>query len=733
MAYNDNDLDLSQIKSTEHDELAARIESFFTQDSTQKIYLAYHWERNHLMLDGNQWITYVGGTGASTGGKQWDSVKVSQANEYIPRPVTNYLFDVYQTLKSYLLQQRPRSKVVPNTQSYKDKQAAKLSELLLECNWERLQEEKKYEYAAANLLTYGTVFKRDYWDTSSLQRVRVPMMRPQPITDPMTGAVMGYQEKEVTDPETGDLLYEDLPLGDLNSTIVEPWRMALDPIANDMYDMRWLMEYNIVPLDRVKEMFSRQEEGYTGEAANLQPESMLNTTLTRFLELKNSSGTRGDVFRNSQSSSGDMIENAVVIKDYYEAPSEQHPEGRRVVVANGKTLYSGPTPYDGPELGNWHPYSECRWELVPGRFWGKSPLDNATDPQKRINSIDSTITLTRKTMAIPQKLIPKGSGIAVGSWTGRPGQQIEYRDTGARPETVPSAGVDPQVWKEREQCVEDIKQITGAIDILKGDRPPGVTAASALEMLYEVGTGKLRPILDRWKMFVEGSQKKQLRVIANYYREPREEYINYLKSKNTELPETTIENFIGAELYDNCNVKVEAGSSIPKLESAQKARLMEAAQTGALQLEIPENRAQFLEDMGISGYDLDVSPDVKRAEWENSLMDEPLEQQDAQPVILADDNHQVHVEIHTRRMKAPSFMFLPQEVQQQYMQHIEEHGQYIQQQQQMAQIQAMQGQAPAQPQNPMQPGPDLEASGDGVPAKTANALAGIDLPPDAKI
>src|SRR5690606_35449448 len=160
--------------------IAKDIEGFYKADSNIKTTLSYHWERNHLMLDGQQWIVYDGEY--RTGG-QWKQLEVSRANEYIPRPVTNYIYDSYQTLKSYLIQHRPRSTVTPNTQRYEDKQAAKLANLVVECNWERLKEEKNYEYASACLITYGTVFKKDFWDVSSTMMAKIPRMIEEPITD----------------------------------------------------------------------------------------------------------------------------------------------------------------------------------------------------------------------------------------------------------------------------------------------------------------------------------------------------------------------------------------------------------------------------------------------------------------------------------------------------------------------------------------------------------------------
>lgn len=701
------DIDLSNIDDSELEKLSSRIENFYKNDSAQKSQLSYHWERNHLMLDGYQWLIYENSKDQGVGGL-WSKLTPNPQNEYIPRPVTNIMYDAYQTLKGYLLKNKPRSTVRPNTQAQKDKSAAKIAELCVEANFERLKEAYNFEHAASCLLTYGTVFKKDYWDTSTLEMIKVPKMKQQPKIDPATGQMVGMEEVQEIDPMTGDPMFDELPLGDVNTGIVEPYRIALDPYCVNLHEARWIMEYSIRPIEWVLENYDKVGDGYTGFAREIKEEKNLPNSMRRFFQLKTSSGVRGvnsNLTGFATTSGSEMIENSCIVKEYYERPTRKHPQGRLVVVASGKTLYAGPSPYKGNELGDWHPYSECRWELVPGRFWGKSPFDDASEIQKQINSIDSIIILTRKTMAVPQKLIPHTAGIALGTWTGQPGQEIFYRATeGAVPETIAPAGVDPQVWKEREQRVEDFKNITGAVDILKGDRPPGVTAASALNLLFEVGTGKLFPILDRWKLFVESSQKKQLKLIANKYKEPRDKYIAMLRMRNKDLSEEAISKFIGQDLYDNCNVIIEAASSIPKLKSAEQALLMELANMGVLNLENPANRYEFLTRFGVQGFDTDYSSDVKRAEWENDIIDDIKLNPDTHPVVLMTDNHEIHKAIHADRTKKPSFMELAPEIQQLYFQHMQEHDDFIAQAQQEAAIQAaMTGAPPAPPQgNPME-------------------------------
>lgn len=735
MSIGNSNLDVTDLETSDYEQIAIKIETFYNSDSYQKTLLSYQWEYIALMLDGKQWLVFDGSK--ETGGI-WKELRVSRANEYIPRPVTNYVFDIYQTLKSYLIQNKPRTTILPNTQRYEDKMGAKLAEIVAECNWAKLKEEKNYEYAASMCVAYGTVFKKDYWDTTVAMTAKVPRMKQQPKTDPNTGAIIGMEEVEDTDPETGHAIVDEIPLGDVNTYVVEPYRMALDPLASDMHNARWVMEYSIQPLNWIREMYGKEEEGYTGLVDEVEAEKTLSNSMQRMFALKTSSGVRsqGQQFLGAGSTMGAemMIEDAAIVKEYYERPSQKYPKGRLFVVANNKCLYAGDSPYEGPDLGDWHPYSECRWELMPGRFWGRSPLDDIAEIQKQINSIDATIILTRKTMAIPQKLIPMTSGVKHGEWTGRPGLEIRHKD-GVIPTTIPAAGVDATVFQEREQRSQDMKNISGAIDILKGDRPPGVTAASALEMLFEVGTGKLRPGLDRWKDYVQSSQTKQLRLVARMYKEPRPDYIKLMHSKNKELPEEAISKFIGADLYENCNVVIEAGSNIPKLQSAKKAQLLQVAQTGALQLENPENRIQFLVDLGITGYDVDVGPDKKRAEWENDLMDNVIHSPDNMPVVLLADQDAIHIECHERRQKEPDYMSQPEEVQNAYMKHVEDHhnAQAQKQQQQMMQQMAMNpGQPPGPPAPPQGAGGGQQgvgkAAGKGIPEGVAANIMQADIP-----
>jgi hypothetical protein len=236
-------------------------------------------------------------------------------------------------------------------------------------------------------------------------------------------------------------------------------------------------------------------------------------------------------------------------------------------------------------------------------------------------------------------------------------------------------------------------------------------------------------MLDRWKRFVESSQKKQLHLVAKMYREQRPEFVRVLKQKNKDLSEAMLDKFLGQDLLDNCNVIVESGSNVPKLEAMKQMRLQEAAQMGAIDLMSPENRAEYQHQMGIVGFDNDVGPDIKRAEWENDCLDNITINPDKQPVVLNCDDDAVHIMVHERRMKEPSWMELDPQTQQAYMMHVEEHNASQAQKQQM---QAMQQMAMGMPPEQGGSAADLtqtKSHGKGPPNSIREEAMGADLPP----
>ncbi len=688
------DIDFEKIDSQDLDAKAAAAEEASKMAPYYQERMAYNWMQNISFLLGDQHIFY------NTISKQFEIIPTSRGTDYVPRPVTNYIQAISSSIVSVLTRNKPNADVNPNSNSTEDIGAASIAAIVQDVKWEDDDMESKLMEAALWSVCCGTVFRKDYWDTSYGKVVRVPMTQEivHQVLDDMGQIQLLTKDEPVVDPIDGSPMFNEIPLGDSAVNIIDPFRMVVDPNAVNDSDISWIMEVSVQRLDWIKENFGKEGNGYTGKGAEVKPDQNVNTMVEMSQRLKTLAG-KGSGPYGGTSSLQQGLKNVAVIKELYVRPTKAFPKGQMIVVCNGKCLYSGDSPYYDGMPQSFHPYSVFRWELVPGRFWGKSLLEDLIEPQRTINAIDSLVILNRKTMVSPQKLIPTGCGIPNGDWSGAPGLQMEYRPVGAngaKPEIIPGVALPPQVFQERQSKVEELYRIARTNEILQGIKPSGVSTYSALQLLQEQSYSVLSPQIHRWEKFIEKGETKKIKLISQRYREPRPEFINKLKAMNKEIADIDIANFVGSDLRDNCSVRVEAGSSIPRSIAAQQQQLKELAQTGVLGdlINNPVNKQKFLERLGVKGFDSDFEADVKRAQWENDMLDEGM---GAGTAVLPYENHTIHIQIHMNRMKEPSFMKADPAVQQQYIQHVETHNMYQQQamMQQAQQNALMQGNLPA--------------------------------------
>lgn len=689
------DLDLEKLDSQDLGSIASQVDEVARLSPFYQERMAYTWMQNIHFLLGDQHIFY------NQISRQFELIPTTRNNDFVPRPTTNLFQPLTSSIVSILTKNRPTADVTPNSTSEKDISSAKLAARIQEVKWAEDDMEAKLGDCALWAVTCGTVFRKDYWDTAYGKIVRVPLtqMVPKETMDEMGNIQIMNEEVPMTDPFDGSPMFNEIPLGDNAVSIIDPFRMVVDPNATSEDDMAWIMEVSVQRLHWIKENFAKEAPGYTGLAADVKEETNVNTMVELSQRLKTLSTRGSGSYAGGASGMQTGLKNVAIIKELYVAPSSKFPKGQMIIAANGKILYRGDSPYYDGTTDSWHPYTIFRWELMPGRFWGKSLLEDCIEPQRRINAIDSLIILNRKTMVSPQKLIPDGAGIPEGYWSGAPGLQMRYRPVGAqgmKPEIIPGIGLPTQVYQERETTKNELFQIARVNEVLQGINPKGAYTYSSLQLLMEMAMSTLSPQTHRWERFIEKGETKKIKLIAHRYREPRPEFINKLRVLSKDVTDIEIMNFIGSDLRENCTVKIEAGSSIPRSNAAKQQQLMELAQTGVLGdiINNPVNKQKFLERLGVIGFDSDFEADVKRAGWENEMLENGLIQGTS---VLPFENHQIHLQIHMNRMKEPSFMKADPVIQQQYQMHVDLHNQILQEQMlQQAQQQAlMQGNLPA--------------------------------------
>jgi len=596
--------------------------------------LARTWEENIHFFMGNQYIRW------NNHFRRFDPLPNNKYTKWIPRPTTNFILPIVQSIASVFTSRKPSVGVRPNSTDEADINAAKLAERLQDLKWEENDEQRLSLLAVIVMCLTGTVIRKDYWDSTAGPTIK-------------TGNV----------DEDGN--EEEIPLGDNAVEILDPFRVIPDLNVIKPEDSPWFLESNIKPLSWVREAYGRTGDGFTGYADKIKEDHNLSSIMQIFNRLKTSESS-GNYIYGEGSSNQDTLKNNTVLLEAYIEPTKNYPKGIFTCVSGKKTLYVGDSPYYEDQYKNsWHPFTFCKFQDVGFRFHGLSLVENLVSLQKRLNEIDATIILTRQRMGSPQILMPKGHGIPHGYISGEPGLLIEWDNlsaNGSSPIIFPAADVSQSTLAERKNIVDEMHKIAGTNEILSGQRPVGVNSAAGLHLLKEQSYDKFSNPVHNLEKYYEESQTKKMRVWSKFAREPRPDMIKRLQYMNKDNLDLQIVNFIGADLRDNVSIRIEAGSSLPRSKAYELQALQEAMQAGLLGQVDPQTNPvgnkEILEKFGITGISTVANSDVERAKWINGVLVSINRDQleiDSYPPILPMDDLNIHMKILTDYMKKPKF------------------------------------------------------------------------------
>lgn len=613
--------------------------------------------------------------------------------KYIPRTYTNKFREEIDNSVSMMIRNDPLPIGVPISDDYRDKEAAKLGEEILKyLNWAS-EEAINWEMLGLWRALSGTVYRKDYWDVSTKEITRVPKTETvnkeivdglgNPVIDPATGKPKTYETEETVIDANGEVVYDELPLGDIKSAIKTIFEISVDPKAKiKMEEGNWVMETSMVDLGWAKEQYAKKNgDGYTGLVEKLEhyvPEDLATGGLLRL-----------SVFRLGSSSAA-TIENSCMIKEYYEAPCKKYPKGRMIITGNdAEVLFNGDNLYY--DCNFWHPYTDFHWKRTPGRFLS-IPLARDLYPlQKRLNGIDSLMSLHRMTAAVPQKAYMKGMGIKKGEMTGAPGQVFEVHPhplgVNGVITTLPAGSLDQGVMTERQFIVNDMSIFSGSMEANRISRAGRLTAVE-VSLTDEYAINKMAPIIRSWERSISRVFEKQLCIIGEKYREPRNGMLQRLKAFSNNRMIKKLEQLSGEELRKNYRVRVEVGSTLAKSRSAEQDLILKTFSTGILgNIADPATAEVIRQRLGLFNIDGIKDPDRELALWENSQMESGVDMP-----INEYDNHATHLNAAYEFIKAPYFKSLDKAIQDIALAHSKLHAAHLaqaSQAQMAAQTQAM--------------------------------------------
>jgi hypothetical protein len=369
--------------------------------------------------------------------------------------------------------------------------------------------------------------------------------------------------------------------------------------------------------------------------------------------------------------------------------------------------------FEGTALWPWVHYNYSR---IGGRIYGMSAIDMILGKQDQINRNDSSVMMAVNRMGNAVWLEPKGA--EVERLTGQQGLVIKWQPVGsqgAKPERLSGENPPEAFFKLRQQYMADIEDGAGTYDVVKGAKPSGVEAFSALQLL------------------VERSQSRFTKVFKSRGLAYRQWYEVALELERKHGPAERVKEAMGpngswvfktfqkAKLDGPVKIVIEDGSNVPKTALGRRAAIEHANQLGLIDASNPDQLYGIMQELGLTRLVPSLDADVKSALQEQQAFEDWAAAGFKGPMpLIRMPWHQddVHLQENRKWMNSDRVREILAMAGPQGMQIVAQLGQHLQEHE-MAALAKMQLQAEAQNPQPPAPGGGQGRDGGGVGAGRA--------------
>lgn len=564
------------------------------------------------------------------------------------RPVINRIRPIIRTEMSRLTSQKPSATVVPATDDDADISAAQAAEQI----WDSIYRQKKiastYRQAILWTLCCGTGFMKVYWDASK----KSPQFQPNSILGDKT-------------PPDGDFCYEN----------ITPFHLFVpDMMQEDIENQPYVIQIQTRSPDWIKMHYGLDVPPNVMEATDVLNDSFLNLV-----------------------GAGDFKRDSVMCYEVWVKPGNvpfMPNGGMFTIVGDHLVQYVEGNPY----IHQQYPFVKIP-HIPSGRFYADSVITDLISLQREYNRTRGQITENKNKMAHERLLAAKGSIVASKIST-EPGQVIEYELGFPAPTPMPMQDMPAYVLQEIDRILMDFEDISGQHQVSKGQVPSGVTAATAINFLQEQDESMLSTTFDGIEEAFEKIGYQTLCYVKQYWSLPRQVKVTGKDGFYNVI------SFRGADLRDNTDLRIEAGSALPTSKAAKQAFLMDMMTQGFIP---PEKGLEMMEMGGVQRLYEEVRVDFAQASRENMKMaavtqqqvseyaqtfvdpmnpdglidpstGQPLVDQMGQPTepplivpVNSYDAHQAHINVHNTYRKGQEFEQLPQEIKALFEQHVNQH------------------------------------------------------------
>jgi hypothetical protein len=453
--------------------------------------------------------------------------------------------------------------------------------------------------------------------------------------------------------------------GDVDIEVLNLFEIKWDPTASRWNETRWVIHERQRTIEYIKSVYGK----------DVSADDSL--TASNVYDGKLKSLTAGSNLFSGQSI---KAKNSAMVKEYWERPSKEYPKGRRITIAGGVELFYEEDIGFGEEdiTDRDIPIFPLIHIPVPGKIIGTSVTEQLIPVQREYNKSRSQIIENKNLMANP-KWAAEFGGIIDDEINSAPGTVIWYRPGFQPPIMLQPASLGSDVYKNIEQCIEEMMFISSQQEVSHGSTPTGVNSGVAIQLLQEQDDTKLAPTVAKYGRWKQKYMSYLLKIVRYKYNEMRTVQI-VGQNKRMEALE-----FRGSDLTST-DVRFEDMSLTQLSSAARKQYILELISMGVLNPQMDRDLIIRMLELGITDdlYD-GLEIDVQQALNENAAW----AKLDLSPITRDFFHHEVHVAQHNKFRKGEEYMGMSPDEQQVIDLHVQEHMTYI--------MQAMMQSAPQEP------------------------------------
>lgn len=568
------------------------------------------WTRNIFYILSRQWIEYNSRDG------QWRDKRLAK---WIPRPVTNKCKETVQAIRAMFASIELAATCRPNGNDPKNVSAANTADQLAPVLHDLHDMDHVMNEADFWFLVTGNAFLHTYWDYDPQYGM---------IESPVEECVScGYRASsdEITGtqpvcPECGATQFKPAvdEMGQPATQRKAKGRSVTDALSP--FEFGFPNTYPLfskVPyVYRLRWRSKRYYEDHSTLSKYVSQITWVKSPEDRSLQIFKSLAMQNDMglaptYWSEGSGAGDQEEGVPEYELWYK-PCEKYPDGLLVRFAGDASpivihlekeeAIPGPFPYTDVKGQPLFPFQHMAFDQVGGRVLASGAIDPIIQKQDQLNQLDSMIQMIIQRMANPVWLEPKGA--EVEKFTGEPGLVVKWNpltvNGNAKPERIAGEGPHGSFFQIREMYLKDIEELTGTFDVVKGAKPAGVEAFSALNLLVERSQARFASAFKSRAQAYAGAFKIQLELQRAFG--PDE----IVKATLSPAKTYTFQTFKNADLQGDVSVIVESGSSTPKTNLGTRAAVEHLNQLGMIDAQDPDQKYKIFQLFGQS----DLSPSL---------------------------------------------------------------------------------------------------------------------------